>query len=293
MKPVQKRIIWSIALYVGVFFLPNLIAHYLDTWNRPLFYTFPPFATGADQEAFFMGIMFLLPLLMIPLGVLLSSLFISLYLRLYKHSKKIQFIGFARIQPGAAATRKRYLNQMIFGVLLCINVWVLLFQTGAFSFWVLPGREMIDPDTGRMFTFPMEPWWWLPISVTVLVISVAYCILDSGLVYVKRIVEHPQFSDTERVGSQLWNLIKGYAGISVVVSFISLLFAEYGQDAANFTFPVYMALALFFYMAILEWLADWGRRFLFKTVQQQKVPEIIDLSYTTTPITTFDQLLPR
>ncbi len=293
MQSVHKRLLWGIILYGGIFILPNVISHYFDTWNRPLFYVFPPFATGADQEAFFIGIMFLVPLLMIPLGFLLSSAFISLYLKISQHSKKVQFIGFALLQASAAATKKRYLNQMIFGLLLCINVWVLLFQTNVFSFWVLPGREMIDPDTGRMFTFPMEPWWWLPISVSVLVISIVYCILDSGLVYVKQIVEHPQFSDTERVGSLLWNVIKGYAGISVIFNFITLIFTSYGQDAANITFPVYMALALFFYMGVLELLANWGRRLLFKTVQKRKVPEMINLSFTTTTITSYDQLLSR
>ncbi len=290
MKPIQKRLLVASILYGGVFILSNLLAHVFDPWNQDPFYIFPPFERGYEKEAFFIGVMFVVPLLFIPLGLVLSKGFIHIYLKMSKKTKKIQLIGFARIQTSSRVIKMRYLNQIIIGVLLCMNVWIVLFQTGAFSIWVLKSRNMTDPDTGRMYTFPMEPWWWLPLSIAALIISISYNILDSGLVHAKQIHQHPQFSDTEQVGKLFWNLIKGYAGISVIANFFLLIFTPYGQDAANATFPLYMGFGIFFYMVILELMSNWGRGLIFKTVKKHQVPEIIDLNYTKTPFTELDQL---
>nr|MDO8109892.1 hypothetical protein [Candidatus Sigynarchaeota archaeon] len=291
MKPILKRWLASLTLCVGVFYIANILSCLLDPWNDPLFYIFPQAATGGLQELFFLGVMFVIPFFMIPLGHGISALIVIIYLRIAQSSKKIVFLGFARIAQDSSIIKKRYWNQVLYGVLLCINIWVLLFQTDAFFFWIRQDAVIrMFNDNGTMLMFPMIPWFWFPLAISVLILTTCFSILDSGLVCIKKIPEHPQFSDTERVGNIFWNIIKGYAGISVIASFALLLFTPYGREASLITFPVYMALNVFFYMATEELTQNWGRKIIFTIVKRNRDPEIIELNYEKKAVDDFNQL---
>jgi hypothetical protein len=149
---------------------------------------------------------------------------------------------------------------------------------------------MYNPDTGAMFNFPMVPWYWLTITVTSFVFSICFVILDSGLVFIKKIPEHPEFSDTERVGDLFWNMIKGYAGVSVILNFILLIITPMGKEASLILYPMLALLYLVFVIASMELLGKWGRRLVFNAVKKERNTVIIALDYKITEISQPEEL---
>ncbi len=291
MKPVVKR--WLISLIIElVLVLWLLINSALQPTNAPM-YIFPPAESVFAQQVFFYMILLLIPLVITPLGFLLSPLFIRFYLWASKRMKGVQLVGYAKFQENKRDIKYRYITRLIFGSLLCISVWNVLIQNSAFTFWVKPEfyDSMFNKETGAMYNFPMVPWYWLPIMITSLVFAMCHLILDSGLVYVKKIRGHPQFSDSERVGSLVWGLVKGYAGISAIITFTSLIFiSDLWREGSMVAYPALAVVQVPFIIATIDLLRNWGRRLIYNAVKKHQPPEIIELDYKRTPVQDMKEL---
>jgi hypothetical protein len=293
MQAVLKR--WFYALiFESVFTLMLIISNYADDFNQTAKYIFPTGVDGYTQQTFFILLQFFMPFVMVPIGTLLSPLFVRLYLSISKRVKSIEMVGYARYEESKREVRYHYVTRVIFGALLCVNIWVILLQSNAFSFWVTPtSRGAMFNEAGTMFNFPMVPWYWFPLAITGLLFSICILILDSGLVFVKKIREHAQFSDTERVGSLLWNIVKGYAGVSVIINFSIWMLTPYGREASMLTYPFMTAAQIVFTIATIDLMRNWGRHLIFNAVKKNRPPEIIALDYKRTPIQDLKELYER
>ncbi len=291
-KPKKtKKIILLLGLYISILSL-FIIGSILDVFNAKSFYIFPPTENGYLQQIFFYGMMIIIPNIAILIGFAAGLLFIRIYLWMTKRMKSIQMIGFARFDETRSFVRRRYITQVLFGTLLCMNIWIILLQTYSFEFWIKDEYKYLiyDRSSGSMMNFPMIPWYWLPLSVTTLVMAFTFIILDSGLISIKRIRGFPKFGDTERVGNLIWNVMKGYAGISVVINFtIIITSTNLGKEASLTTYPIYTAFILITLFLTMDLYRNWTRKLVFNLVKRSTTPEIINLNYQKTPITTYKE----
>ncbi len=290
MKAVTKRWLYILIFEVALA-LVSIIANYADDFNQTPFFIFPPNADGSSQQAFFIILELIVPFVTVPIGYVLSPLFIRIYLWSTRRMKSMQFVGYAKYQESKREVRYHYITRLIFGALLCTNIWVILLQSNAFSFWVQPAYQSLMYDiNGSMLNFPMVPWYWLPLTITGLVFAICFLILDSGLVFMKKIREHAQFADTERVGSLVWSVVKGYAGVSVIINFVLILLTPLGREASMTLYPLLAASQLIFTLATIDLLRNWGRRLIFHVIKKHGIPEIITLDYKKTPVNDMREL---
>ncbi len=287
MKQKKKVILWCVwiaAIMVVMFFMQLNVRS--DDMTRDKLYIIPFGKNGADQQLFFWGLMLLLPYLAIFLGFGLSYGIVWLYMRYTKFSKRIEFVGFSKIINADLMSKRRYLIQMIFGLLLCMNIWIYLLGSGFFDFWVAEEyKSWMYTEDGAMLNFPMVPWYWVPMFITTFVFAACSAITDSGLVTVKKLPEHKEFSDTERVGDKIFTIVKGYAGISVIIGFIGILQTPLGKELSLVVYPINVLYFLFPVILAIDILKDFGRRVVFKAVKTQYEPQLIALSSEKKPIT--------
>lgn len=290
MKPELKR--WIISLLIPILVVIfTAIGNMIDMYGNTTWYIWPPFLEGSMQQLFWTIIPILVGFCLIPIGNLLAALFISIYVKSAQKNPSIQKIGFAKFKDSPKLMRKRFLVRLIFMVLLCVNIWVLFFQYGVFKLMVNPiYYDRMYDQLGTMLNFPMVPWYWIPIAVSSIVFTIAFVILDSGLVFVKKIPEHPEFSDTERVGDLFWNLIKGYAGISVIINFITLLSSPFGREGSLVIYPLLAATYLVFIIFSIDLFKNWGRRMIFNAVKKVFKTEIIALDFKITELNNPEEL---
>ncbi len=234
-----------------------------------------------------------LPYLAIFLGYGLAYLVVRIYCKLTTFSKRTEFVGYARIDRSGKYLRKRYLIQLIFATLLCINIWIFLVSSTEIMqlFLSKKGIElMYDKITGQMFNFPMVPWYWAPLFITSLVFALCAVIQDSGLVTIKKLSGHSEFADTERVGDKLFGIVKGYAGITVIINFYMLIITPLGKEGSLVIYPV-LALILMIHLIIaIDMFRNVGIKWIHKAVKSSYPPQLIELSFTKTDIDTKDLL---
>ena len=78
---------------------------------------------------------------------------------------------------------------------------------------------------------------WVLMIVTP-IFAMCAVIQDSGLVSVKKVSGQSEFEDTERIGDKIFGIVKGYAGISVIVGFISLIQTPLGGEVSLVLYPL-------------------------------------------------------
>ncbi|MFX0102708.1 MAG: hypothetical protein ACFFCS_24285 [Candidatus Hodarchaeota archaeon] len=284
MKPTAKRLL--IALIFELFSTINpIIIDIIDPHSATTYFIFPNFLEGWVQRAFWYCIVPVLILVCVLLGFLLGTLITRFYVKFNKSKKDMLYIGFAKFHEENSDARKRILSRVIIGVFLCLNIWLLLFEYNVFEFWVKPEHlgGMYTSD-GRMNQFPMGPWYWLPPTVTSILFAICFVIMDSGLVYAKKVPQHPNFSDTQRIGDFFWNLVKGYAGVMIILSFIEILLTPLGRELSLLLYPALAAAHTFFAIILSDHLMPWGRALVFNAFKKESRPEFIDLDYKVEPV---------
>jgi len=223
------------------FVLPTIgVAATDDPTNKYMLYNVPFGANSLQVLIVFLIIAIVVPYLAIFIGYALAYVVVRIYCRFTKFSRRIEFVGYARLDRSGKYLRRRYLTQIFFAVLLCINIWIALVSSEEIMklFLSKKGKEiMYHPETGQLFNFSMVVWYWLPIFVSTLAIALCAVIQDSGLVSLKKLSGQSEFADTERVGDKLFGLVKGYAGISVFINFYLLLTTPWEMRDRSYYIP--------------------------------------------------------
>ena len=289
-KKIFRRWIYCLILQVVVFILAT-INSFNDEFNQDRLYNLPFGKTGAEQQIYFHLLWLTLPYLAIILGFALSAAIVRLYTKLTKYSKRIEFVGFSRVVRKDSFPLRRYGIQLIFGILLCLNIWIFILSSNVFDVWVSNSyKDQIYDADGRLYNFPMVPWYWVPVFITTLIFAMCYAIIDSGLVSIRKLPEHESFSDTERVGDHFLGAVKGYAGISVVINFFIVLQSPIGKELSLVLYPLMAFIQLITFVIAIDLFKDIGRRWVFNAVKHQYNPELIELNYEKKPIEDFKEI---
>ena len=251
-KKILKTYIICLIISVSLLLLPMMLLGGDDAYNKLRLYNLPFGENARQQGLFFYLLALFAPLLAIFIGYGLAYIVVRVYCRFTKFSQRIEFVGYANIDRSGKYLRKRYLIQLIFGVLLCVNIWIaLVTNIEIMEFWVAEEyKDLMYEDSGQMYNFPMVPWYWLPLFITTLVFAMCSVITDSGLVTIKKLSGQSEFSDTERVGDKLFGAVKGYAGISVIISFILLIQSPMGNEGSLVIYPIFYFLSSFYSASI-------------------------------------------
>ncbi|MBN1801626.1 MAG: hypothetical protein JW891_08990 [Candidatus Lokiarchaeota archaeon] len=293
---IDKKLlkIYLIALVISslVVILPA-INNSLDSFSNQHFYNLPFGDTNAMHSLFFYLMAFFLPYIAIFIGYALAHIVVRLFCRFSKFSKRIEFVGYAQIARSGKYLRRRYLIQIVFATLLCTNVWIILVGNEAImTFWLTEEgvSNMISPD-GAYLNFVFVPWYWVPIFLTTLLFSTCIVIMDSGLVSIKKLHGQSEFSDTERVGDKLFAIIKGYAGISVLYSFVLLIQTPMGNEGSLVLYPLLALVFILHVIVAIDMFRNIGRKWVFKATIPYYEPELITLNFEKKKISGFDDLL--
>jgi hypothetical protein len=115
--------------------------------------------------------------------------------------------------------------------------------------------------------------------------------MDSGLVSVKKLSGQSEFSDTERVGDKLFSIVKGYAGISVILSFIVLIQSPRGNEGSLILFPIFALCFVLHVIVAIDVFRNIGKKWIFKASKRYYEPQMIKLSFDKTEISDFKNLL--
>ncbi len=292
-KKVLKFYLIGLIISATAVIVP-MINNFSDDYMKFKLYTLPFGETSATQAAFFYLLALFAPFLAIFIGYGLAYVVILVYCRFTKFSKRIEFVGYANIDRSGKYLKRRYLIQLLFGTLLCANIWIIIMtDPDLLSYWLsdLGKSLMYDSDTGRIFNFPMISWYWVPIFITTLVFAMCAVIQDSGIVSVKKLSGQSDFSDTERVGDKMFGIVKGYAGIAVIFSFISLLQSPMGQEGSLVLYPLLAALMILHFIIAIDLFRGVGRKWIFKAVKRYYDPQMIKLSFEKSDIADFNDLV--
>ncbi len=271
----------------------SIISNLSSEFNDIKLFILPFGETGGQQALFFYLLVLLIPYLAILLGYGLAYIVVRIYCRLTKFSKRIEFVGYAKTDRSGKYLGRRYLIQLIFASLLCMNIWVYIMTNDKLlEFWIsTEGKLLMYGDNGSILNFVMIPWYWIPLFITIIPFTLCSVIVDSGLVSVKKLRGQSEFSDTERVGDKLFGFIKGYAGISVIFSFILLLQTDKGGELSIVFYPLTAIVQLIHLIIAIDLFKDVGRKLIFKAVKPYYTPQLIELSFNKKDLTDINDLL--
>ncbi|MFX1339313.1 MAG: hypothetical protein ACFFDK_11945 [Promethearchaeota archaeon] len=285
-KAVLKYYIIGLVLIVVVL-ISFGISNMNDYYSKLDLYTLPFGDTAGQVEMTMMLVAILAPYLALFIGYGLGALVVKIYCRFTKISKKIIFVGYAKLDRSGKYLRKRYLLQLLFATVLCINIWIYLVTNVELMTLFLSDegkKRMFDSHTGQMFAFVMFIWYWVPLFIATLVFAMCAVIQDSGLVSIKKISGQSEFVDTERVGDLLFGFIKGYAGISVIINFYLLLTTPLGREGSLIIFPLLAAILMFHLIIAIDLFRSVGVKWVHKVVKGYYPPQLIELTFNKTDI---------
>ena len=290
-KLLKIYLIGLIISAIPVFIIPT-ITNISDATMQYNLYTIPFSEIGWQQAIFFNLIAFLVPYLMIFLGYVLAFIVVLIYTRLTKLSKRIEFVGYANTDRSGHYLRRRYIIQIFFATLLATNVWISLVTNPAVMVFFLTeeAQGIMYSESGAMYNFPMIALYWVPLVVVVPIIAMCAVMQDSGLVSIKKLSGQSEFADTERIGDKLFGLVKGYAGISVIISFFMLIQSPMGGELSLVLYPLLAMIMLLHLIIAIDLFRNMGRKLIFKAAKRVYPPQIIEMSYDKKDIADFKDL---
>jgi len=291
-KKILKYYFIGLVLTILSALLPAIIMDLTSENMQNRLYILPFGATGGQQAIIFQIMAILLPIPTIFIGYGLAYLVVGLYSRLTKFSKRITFVGYARIDRSGPYLRRRYLLHLIFGALLATNIWVVIVSNPTLmEFWMsadgLAVKYHGSSSTYQQFAY--TPWYWAPLVLVVLIFAMCAVIQDTGLVSVKKLSGQSTFEDTERIGDKLFGIVKGYAGISVIISFVNLLLTPLGNELSLVFYPLQAMMYLLHLIIAIDLFREVGRKWIFKAVKHHYNPQLIEMSYTKKDITDINE----
>ncbi len=254
-------------------------------------YILPFGQTGYDEQYFFLLLTQTAPYLALFLGFLLGVAVVKVILFFLKRNKNVEFVGFARADITHQKTWKAYLDRTLFSVLLSLNLWLMILNSVVLGFWIAdPYKSSMYDGTGRLLYFVIAPWYWVCEFIAVLVFAMCAVILDSGLVAVFKRPEYRNYGDVTRVGTIVYNVVKGYLGITILISFLQTVTSPLGQEINIWTFPIVEMIFLLPFLVAMDLCKGFGRRRVVAAVKNSFPLQVLELDFKRVPVDTFEQI---
>ncbi|MFX1565664.1 MAG: hypothetical protein ACFFCH_06725 [Promethearchaeota archaeon] len=310
----MNRAYWyGLILFIIAFFLqfipyllPALLTGVgLDIWAGDFFI----FGIYAGLSAFGDQILnnLLMPVLIIIGGLLGALLLVPLYLGvhrlIYKRSRNYAFINH-EVQPSLGRWLRRGILPTLFAVYVSITLANIMVDTLGLDFLTSVFASSIDPFVEDVITLKIMLWGFtglIAVFICCALVVPTWFLDDAGLLTSNVRIENPLEADPNQlpnisgVGSWLARLLKGYAGIAVILLYITMLtesiilswqyfllfgFAELPYLIVNLLmFPLYPVIILFLCLPLLM-ILDYGvqlrKRFVLRIGEWMGIEKQID-----------------
>lgn len=219
-------------------------------------YIFPNVNSRLIQELILNNISFIGIFIGIPLGFLLGYILTIVYLWFIKKFKKrnpIMF-GLVRSESDLSSIKTLLFRAFYAGFLTMSILFIIIENNYLASLWWKDIDDfnvmMGDQRFGIYSETFLLPWLWLVLAITIALMVAIWSILDSGLISIKNINQFYKLKRVEQAGKLYDRIIKGYVGVSLLISWI-LWIMKLNTGIA--VLPINTVVIILFFIIILEY----------------------------------------
>lgn len=241
-------------------------------------YKFIPGDTEFEQR-FFLNNMNLIGLLIgFLIGLFLTYILTYFYLLIMKKFFKVKTVGLAK-KTSDRMPLKTFISRVIIAALLTAS-FIFIFLENEFlaKFW---WKDLDDynyylkhQSEGKYSEYFHLPWQWIAITITIILLIPCWTILDSGLVLIKEIEQYDNFKETDRVGNYFYDFVKGYVGISIVITWIIMILT---LNVGLAVLPINTLVYFLPFVAALDLINGFSRKLVTSAASKVYELKLIDI----------------
>ncbi len=271
------------------------IANLIKDNGKDALYTFPPVDSFNYQKFILSNLNLFGVLIGLLIGFYLSYIFIYGYLWIMKKLHKLdeKKVGFV-ITKSDLFSIKTLIWRILIAALLTYSFLIIFVENETLSkFWWISNLDynnhLEKTPFGNYSEFIHLPWQWISLTMAMALLVACWTIIDSGLVSIKDIERYPNFKDAERVGNFYYRIVKGYIGISIIISWIWMIL-EFNIGLAILPFNVIFYFIPF--IVALDYFRNFSNKLIFSAVKKI-FPNInlINIKIIKDPIDNIDKLI--
>lgn len=243
-------------------------------------YVFPPSNSFLVQK-FILNCLVLIGLIIgVLLGLILAYFIILIYLRFISFSHKIKIMkrlvkpnnfefGYAKIEPSLTPIITILIRALFMGFFTMSILVVFVENNALSSFWWINSGDYQTVIINQAFGIYSEeillPWLWISVMITFTLSIACWVILDLGLIVARKKSRHLNYKSVRKVGDIIYKAIKGYVGISIILSWILFIFR------INIGIAVFPGNVFFFsilILFILDWFKPFSNKFITRAIRK-------------------------
>ncbi len=236
----------------------------------------------------------LISILLLPLSSIIGMLvggYLFSPIFLYLHAKTFRNRYEYGIYIKPEYKKFKFTSQGLFSALMTINISLLLLNLDTVRFVL--GDFSINPEdlTSNEYIVAFVVLLILTIAITNLLFSPAWFLMDSGIMYSnkKKLEETNKPLEIRSIGRWYEQFLKGYAGVSVLISyieFITIFFIETGHNLPLFVitlimfipFPIIMIIPTIPALIISDIIKEKRNNYVLKTARKIGIIDTMEVS---------------
>ena len=241
-----------------------------DAFNKnDAIYVFPPSNSFLVQK-FILNCLILIGVFIgVLLGLLLAYFITLIYLRfisLFVKPNNFEF-GYTKIEPSLTPIITILIRALFMGFFTMSILFVFVENNTLSSFWWINAGDYQTLITNQVFGIYSEeillPWSWISVIITFALSIACWVILDLGLIVVRKKSRHLNYKSVSKVGDIIYKALKGYVGISIILSWI-LFISRINTGIA--VFPINAFFFSILILFILDWFKPFSNKFITRAI---------------------------
>lgn len=250
-----------------------------DAFNKnDALYVFPPSSSFLVQK-FILNCLVLIGLIIgVLLGLLLAYFITLIYLRFISFSRKIKIMkrlvkpnnfefGYIKIEPLLTPIKTILIRALFMGFFTMSILFVFVENNALSSFWWINAGDYQTVITNQAFGIYSEeillPWLWISVIITFTLSTACWVILDLGLIVARKKSRHLNYKSVSKVGDIIYKVIKGYVGISIILSWVLFIF-RINTGIAVFPWNAFFFSILILF--VLDWFKPSSNKFITRAI---------------------------
>lgn len=192
--------------------------------------------------------------------------------------------GFVKIEPSLTPITTILLRAFFMGFFTMSILFVFVENDTLSSFFWIDLLIYQTTITNQTFGIYSEdillPWSWISVIITFTLSIACWIILDSGLIVIRKKSRHLNYKNVSKVGDIVYKAIKGYVGISIILSWILFIFRI---NTGITVFPMNAFLFSILILFILDWMRPFSNKLIKKAITKNfpNIKEfIVDIEYS-------------
>ncbi|UCC19761.1 MAG: hypothetical protein JSV62_00350 [Promethearchaeota archaeon] len=206
-------------------------------------------------------------------GFLMSPIFLSLHIKIFRN--KYQY----GIYPKPEYKKFKYFSQGLFSALMAINISLLLLNPDIVRF--INGNIYASPEdlTPDHYTSAFVVLLIITLAITNIFFSPTWFLMDSGILYSNKMKlnETNKPLEIRSIGRWYEQLLKGYAGVSVLIAYINFIVIFFGAAGNNISLFI-ITLIMFIPLPIILIVPTIPALILIDVIKQRRNNNILKMA---------------